>query len=126
RRQVEAQPANLHRTIESLIDEINYESEIQKQYKEAAQQLARSEMLDQFVDSIRVYVERAEKPSLSGFLEDCALNGREEDSDKEDQLAENAVKLMTLHSAKGLEFPRVYLVGMEEGILPHQRSVDLG
>src|SRR5690606_25641727 len=62
---------------------------------------------------------------LQEFLDDIALGGRESTDDKENQLQNNAIALMTLHSAKGLEFPYVYMVGMEEGILPHKRSVEV-
>jgi DNA helicase-2/ATP-dependent DNA helicase PcrA len=62
---------------------------------------------------------------LRGFLDDVALGNRDDTDDKEDQLKRNAIALMTLHSAKGLEFPYVYMVGMEEGILPHQRSLEM-
>ena len=64
------------------------------------------------------------EPTLSGFLDNITLSDRDSESDKDEQLKQRGVRLMTIHSAKGLEFPRVYLVGMEEGLLPHRRSVD--
>lgn len=65
-----------------------------------------------------------EFPNLSGFLENIALVEQEELSKQVDKNGEkNAVTLMTLHSAKGLEFPYVFMVGMEEGIFPHSRSL---
>ena len=124
RAKLQHEPKNMQQLLQDLIREINYEGEIQKQYKTADQQLARSEMLDQFLETVHDYVSRSDDPSASGFLEECSLTGRDEDTSSEDQLTENAVKLMTLHSAKGLEFPRVYLVGLEEGILPHHRSLE--
>jgi DNA helicase-2/ATP-dependent DNA helicase PcrA len=124
REQFQQSPGDMARLVHQLIDEIDYESEIQKQYKDPQQQIMRSEMLDQFVESIGEYVQRSDQPSLAGYLEDAALEGRDEETDQEKELERNAIKLMTLHSAKGLEFPRVYMVGMEENLLPHRRSID--
>jgi DNA helicase-2/ATP-dependent DNA helicase PcrA len=70
------------------------------------------------------FEKRSKKPTLRAFLDEVSLGERDEAGDKESKLNRNAIALMTLHSAKGLEFPHVYLVGMEEGLLPHQKSVD--
>jgi DNA helicase-2/ATP-dependent DNA helicase PcrA len=119
-------PKQLDQHLQALIEEINYRNEIDKQYKEAQQQLTRAAGLDQLVDAVREYAERTLQPTLEGFLEETALSGRDEEADKEEELSGQAVKLMTLHSAKGLEFPYVYLVGLEEGLLPHSRSIEAG
>ncbi len=63
-----------------------------------------------------------EFPNLSSFLENVTLVEQEELSDKSKD-SKNSVTLMTLHSAKGLEFPYVFMIGMEEGIFPHSRSL---
>jgi DNA helicase-2/ATP-dependent DNA helicase PcrA len=124
RRKFRAQPQRLPDLVHELIREVDYESEIVKQYKDETQQVARKEVLEGFVSSVSDYVQQAENASLFEFIEQSALVGREDESNKEDQLAGHGVKLMTLHSAKGLEFPWVYLVGLEEGYLPHRRSVE--
>ena len=124
RRRFDESPNQMDRLLRELIDTIHYESEIEKQYKDPQQQLIRTEQLDEFVESLAEYIERTPGPTLADYLSSLALEGRDEEPDKEQQAAENAVKLMTLHCAKGLEFPRVYMVGMEEGLLPHKRSVD--
>ena len=117
-------PQQLAEICRRLISEIDYASEITKQYKDEAQQESRRTILEEFINSIGQYVERTEDPSLSGFLETTALMDREDEADRSEKQDKDAVRLMTLHSAKGLEFPRVYLVGMEEGFLPHKRSID--
>ena len=68
------------------------------------------------------HAHRQRNATLATFLQDLTLTANDDKSDEEP--GERArVMLMTLHSAKGLEFPRVYLVGLEEGLLPHLRSV---
>jgi DNA helicase-2/ATP-dependent DNA helicase PcrA len=114
----------LSETFQQLIGEIDYESEIQKQYKEVHMQLARSGVMEECIAAVREYERRSVKPSLAGFLEETALAGKEDNFGEDPEQQKSGVRLMTLHSAKGLEFPRVYLVGLEEGLLPHQRSVD--
>ncbi len=62
-------------------------------------------------------------PDLTDFLENVALVEQEYNSDKQEKDKKNAVTMMTLHAAKGLEFPIVFMIGMEEGLFPHSRSL---
>lgn len=62
-------------------------------------------------------------PDLTDFLENVALVEQEYTSDKQEKDKKNAVTMMTLHAAKGLEFPIVFMIGMEEGLFPHSRSL---
>ncbi len=124
RRRFAEAPRRMADLANDLIRDIGYENEIKKQYKDEQQQVLRREILEGFVSSLGEYAQRTQTPSLDEFLAEAALVGREDETDKEEQLAGNGVKLMTLHSAKGLEFPWVYLVGLEEGLLPHRRSVE--
>ena len=79
----------------------------------------RLENLDSLCVAVKEYEDSAEDPSLSGFLEEVTLIS---DVDRYDENAD-AVTLMTIHSAKGLEFPIVFLPGMEEGVFPGQQSI---
>ncbi|MCL4120052.1 UNVERIFIED_CONTAM: hypothetical protein GTU68_027556 [Idotea baltica] len=124
RNAAEANPGQLGEIVERMVDEIRYDDEIDRQYSEEDQRTARRASVRELIDSVYDYVKRAEEPSLSDYLEQSALTDRVDESDKDNQLAGNSVKLMTIHASKGLEFPRVYMVGMEEGLLPHKRSVE--
>ncbi len=106
-----------------LIGRIDYQAELARAYKDPNDQLARWNSVEEVVNSLGAYESRADRPTLSGFIDEIAIGDRDAEPDKQTQLARNAIALMTLHSAKGLEFPHVYLVGMEEGLLPHHRSV---
>jgi DNA helicase-2/ATP-dependent DNA helicase PcrA len=79
----------------------------------------RLENIRELRSSILSYVSASENPSLAGFLEEIALyTDIEEYND-----ADDAVVMMTMHSAKGLEFPNVYLVGFEDGLFPGMRAI---
>jgi len=90
------------------------------QSKDEAENKTRLENVRELLTSINGYLENAEgEPSLGGFLDEIALYT---DIDNHDP-SEDAVVMMTMHSAKGLEFPVVFVVGMEEGIFPGMRSI---
>ncbi len=119
-----AESESLVEVASALIGEIRYQDELARLYKEPADQQARWQAAtEEVINALAVYEKRSKRPTLQGFLDDVTLGARDNEQDKESQLARNAIALMTLHSAKGLEFPQVYLVGLEEGLLPHQRSV---
>ena len=80
----------------------------------------RIENLQELVGVAREYQEQAQEPSLSAFLQEISLY-----SDQDTIRGEgNLVTLMTLHNAKGLEYRAVFMIGMEEGIFPHARSIE--
>ncbi len=124
RQEMDAAPKQMHGIVSRLLDHLQYDGEITRMYSTPEQQQARRNMVEELLNAVGEYSEREEEPQLHRFLDDVALTGRDEPSSREDQAAVNAVKLMTLHCAKGLEFPRVFLVGMEEGLLPHSRSIN--
>ena len=80
----------------------------------------RIENLEEFVGVAKEYQERADEPSLSSFLQEISLYSDQDALRGEESL----VTLMTIHNAKGLEFKAVFMIGMEEGIFPHSRSIE--
>ena len=103
--------------LEAVIEETGYVKELELEDTEEAR--ARIENIDELISKVRDYDDNAEEPSLSGFLEEVALVADIDNLDEES----NHVVLMTLHSAKGLEFPYVYMAGMEEGLFPSYMSI---
>ena len=103
--------------LQEIIDETGYVDELKLEGTDEAK--ARIENIDELITKVVSYEQEAEEPSLSGFLEEVALVA------DIDSLADDGsyVVLMTLHSAKGLEFPNVYLSGMEDGLFPSYMSI---
>ncbi|MDI3280465.1 MAG: 3'-5' exonuclease, partial [Bacillota bacterium] len=106
----------VHLLAEQVLARTGYWQELEAERTEEA--LGRLENLKEFLAMAQRFVQRSPDPRLGPFLEEIALLT---DIDTYDE-QQDAVVLMTLHSAKGLEFPVVFLVGMEEGIFPHARA----
>ena len=100
------------------MDETGYQQELEAEGEIEAQ--TRLENIEELVNKAVSYEEDSEHPTLDEFLEQVALVA---DIDSMDE-SEDRVTLMTLHSAKGLEFPKVYLVGMEDGLFPSMMSIN--
>jgi DNA helicase II / ATP-dependent DNA helicase PcrA len=125
--QHEMKSKSLVDVLTSLIREIRYKDELAKLYPNADDQETRWASIEEVVNALAGYSKResnnGDRATVAGFLQEIALSGDEFGQDKETKLERDAVALMTLHAAKGLEFPEVYMVGMEEGTLPHHRSI---
>ena len=115
------------RSLKNLLSAVDYEREINRMYQEQDERLARWDSVGEVINAAAEYIKDAKEdskpPKLWEFLDNTSLAGPDFSSDEKKGLNQNAVVLMTLHAAKGLEFPEVYMVGMEEGTLPHHRSV---
>ena len=109
--------AKVSELLETILEETGYRRELILEGTDESE--ARLENIDELMSKVKDYDENAENPSLSGFLEEVALVADIDNLEEES----NHVVLMTLHSAKGLEFPYVYMVGMEEGLFPSYMSI---
>jgi DNA helicase-2/ATP-dependent DNA helicase PcrA len=108
--------------VEDVLDRSGYRDMLRAEKTLEAQ--SRLENIDEFLSVTKHFESTSEDKSLIAFLTDLALVSDIDQLDNPNEEQKNdAVVLMTLHSAKGLEFPVVFLIGMEEGIFPHSRSL---
>jgi DNA helicase-2/ATP-dependent DNA helicase PcrA len=114
--------------IRRLLDQSAYRAFLEKEYEDAAEFEARWQCVEQVVNGLAEHQadHRQEKDVgklVRGYLDDLVLDVKEAERPKDDKPVKRVLRLMTLHAAKGLEFDYVWMVGLEEGILPHHRSL---
>lgn len=107
--------------LQEFLNEIDYEGFIAKNCKTDAERDRRLSAIDDIKNGLRRFWLPGHR--LSDFLAGLALDDERDDDDIEKK---SGVCLITMHAAKGLEFPHVYIIGVEEGLLPHTRAVDEG
>ena len=113
----------LHETLGWLVEEINYKKTIEDDVKSDKMRQFKWENVEECINSLAAYEEEEkEEATLQGFLSNTALCKPSFDRFAKTS-EENKVQLMTLHSAKGLEFPAVFIIGLEDHILPHEKGM---
>ncbi|WP_026293892.1 DNA helicase PcrA [Saccharibacillus kuerlensis] len=106
---------------EKILEMSQYRVELHKE--NTLESKARVENIDEFLSVTLEFEARNEEKSLVAFLTDLALIADIDSmGDKKEEVSDDMVILMTMHSAKGLEFPVVFIIGMEEGVFPHSRA----
>jgi superfamily I DNA/RNA helicase len=121
RRQFESGAEAIPDLLTGLIDATGYRAELRRVAKTPGQWATRSENLDAVVQAAEQYCQSTRSPSLTEFLDQCALDPKDE-SRRSDKRDTKSATLMTVHSAKGLEFPFVFIAGVEEGLMPHEKN----
>ncbi len=106
--------------VEAVIELSGYRRSLESE--KTRENETRLENIDEFLNSVFDYETRYPEATLAQFLQEISLLTSEETPDQQDFDPRNTVTLMTVHNAKGLEFPVVFLTGMEEGIFPHINS----
>ncbi len=108
--------------VDVVLKESTYLSTMEKEANESKDEVAfgRVENVRELVNVAQEFETNADEPTLEAFLTRIALVSDLDNAD----LSKDAVKLMTLHAAKGLEFPTVFMLGLEEGLFPHMRSLN--
>jgi len=119
-----AEGGGLAEKCKALFEKLGIEAEIFRTIDDAKAARRKVENVEQVINSMAAYEERVPQATLGGFMEKVSLmdEDRFSSKDKKDH-GKDAVTLMSLHSSKGLEFPFVFLVGLEDEILPHKRAI---
>ena len=117
REQTQEERLTVAELIKEIVEEINYSDYLQDYDDEGFED--RLQNVDELVNKAVSYQDTHEEPDLTGFLEEVALVAEIDNVDGND----DKVLLLTLHSAKGLEFPNVYLTGMEDGLFPSYMTI---
>lgn len=120
---VHTKSANYAAMTEELIKEISYAEFLKKNCKTPEEVDSRRKNVSELIDGMHSHFEKS-KRGLRGYLDSVALMQDREDAKNEAE--GNGVSLITMHAAKGLEFPVCHIIGVEEGILPHSRSIEEG
>lgn len=111
--------------VEQVLDKTGYRQMLQRE--KTIESESRLENIEEFLSVTEAFEKRAEEDtgdrSLVAFLTDLALIADIDSLDKEENQSAEKIVLMTMHAAKGLEFPVVFIIGMEENIFPHSRSI---
>lgn len=111
-------------TVEMFLEQIKYNDEIERLYPDETERKSRKDSVGEVLDAVASYLREHPDGTLADFLDDASLGGPDFSSQQDKRAKSDAVLLSTYHAAKGLEFKEVYMVGLEEGILPHRRSLD--
>jgi DNA helicase-2/ATP-dependent DNA helicase PcrA len=114
-----ARQDNISTTLGKMLDQTGYINDLREENSEEANE--RLENLMELVSAAREYESREAEASLGGFVDRLSLLS---EADEESGSRNARVWLMTMHAAKGLEFPLVVIAGLEEGLFPHSRSAD--
>ncbi|HPJ99216.1 MAG TPA: UvrD-helicase domain-containing protein [Candidatus Hydrogenedentes bacterium] len=114
---------SLTQQVQELVDRIGYRAELVRTSKSDLQLEQKWSNVEAVIDAVAQYEQQSPvPPTLNGFLDESALN-KTEDHREDGRQQRSGVTLMTIHSAKGLEFPFVLIAGIEEGLLPHEKCL---
>ncbi len=128
-RLIQNQSRKIHRnfstqSVDEFLEQVRYKDELERLYPDESERKDRSDSVGEVLTAIAIFLKEHPGGTLAEFLDDASLGGPDFSSQEDKKSKANAVVLSTYHAAKGLEFKEVYMVGMEEGILPHRRSLE--
>ena len=119
----ERHTSDIPKLVRAVIEGSGYREEIQRTIDDAITAQMKIDMVEELASAAASYVEQEKEGTLRGFIDTISLNDDPSANGNQRKQSEDAVLLATLHSAKGLEFPYVFLCGMEEELFPHARSM---